>query len=236
MAVERLLHHKVHTVATSKINKRDGVGVLLYGVPIKSQSTASFHKDRDFIQNDDENNGDQDDDDDDDDEMEMDDNHHQEQHHANETLRTLIELSPPGVDQIKTIRSCLLPWHYKKKLSKKYIMKIMTRCQNQHFMMNDESQSSPMALLIKQKSSKNMNTNEYPRERNLFHELLQMEINVSSGVQVKQEEEYNDGDHCMIGDNGDDEEEKGDNINEGLEYSTLRPALHEANRVFKDAT
>ena len=77
IACERLARKRVLIVATQKTGKRDGVGVLLYG--------TRTH-------------GDDDDDDDDDDEQLTE---------RKSSTQTLVELNPPGVQQIRMMRSCL---------------------------------------------------------------------------------------------------------------------------------
>jgi Ku70/Ku80 N-terminal alpha/beta domain len=78
LACERLARSRVLQVATRKTGKRDGVGVFLYG-------TRTHENDHD-------------DDDDDDDEQSTE---------QKSSTQTLVELSPPGVQQIRTMRCCL---------------------------------------------------------------------------------------------------------------------------------
>ena len=68
IASEKLLHHRVHSVATTRLGKRDGVGILLFNCPTMIN-----------VEN-----------------------------HANASIRTLMELFPPGVDHIQTIRACMM--------------------------------------------------------------------------------------------------------------------------------
>ena len=79
IACERLARNRVLKVATQKTGKRDGVGVLLYG-------TRTHGDDND------------DDDDDDNDEQLTE---------RRSSTQTLVELNPPGVQQIRMMRSCL---------------------------------------------------------------------------------------------------------------------------------
>jgi ATP-dependent DNA helicase 2 subunit 1 len=67
IASEKLLHHRVNSVATTRTGKRDGVGIVLFNCPTVAQ-----------VEN-----------------------------HMNDSLRRLMDLSPPGVDHIQTIRSCM---------------------------------------------------------------------------------------------------------------------------------
>ena len=65
IACQKLLHHRVHNVATTRTGKRDGVGIVLFNCPI---STSSLN--------------------------------------LNSTsIRRLMELAPPGVEQIQKIRA-----------------------------------------------------------------------------------------------------------------------------------
>jgi ATP-dependent DNA helicase 2 subunit 1 len=78
VACERLCRDRVLRVATQKAGKRDGVGVLLYG------TQKPHHGD---------------------DEEEEDDEHHAIEQQS--STQALVELYPPGVTQIRTLRSCL---------------------------------------------------------------------------------------------------------------------------------
>jgi len=210
IATERLLHHKVQTVATSKINKRDGVGVLLYGTPFLNQ----FH-------NIDSSNNDKNDDHDDE-------NMDYETPHANSTIKSLIELAPPGVRQIKTIRSCLYSKFYDKN---KVLIKMQKNRQNRMLSLRKKG-------LLGDKVCENDDfiIDDTPRERDLEEELFSKIANDSSRhntngtIQVKEEEggiAATTVERVGIGNDHCDDYE--------MEFSTLRPALHEANRVFNEA-
>ena len=76
IACERLLHHRVHNVATTRTGKRDGVGILLFNCPAANLDPNSSDGGVD-------------------------------ENHATASIRRFMELSPPGVDQIQTIRACM---------------------------------------------------------------------------------------------------------------------------------
>jgi len=187
IAAERLLHHKVRTVVTTKTNKRDGVGVILYGSHMKTErNNSSEERGHDRIININEA------DDEEDDEEDI------ESPHANSSVRVLIDLTPPGVEQIKTIRSCLLPEHYKNKIGK------------------NTSTYSPIEI---------GGITEKIRERDLQKELFGFSVDAVVKTELQDEQEINGvNDHNEM--NLEEEE---------VEYSPLRPALHEANREFLNA-
>jgi hypothetical protein len=239
MAVERLIHHKVHTVATSKLNKRDGVGVILYGTPIRAQEQEDHNIHIQLNEYgdpilDDHMNQSGDGDSDDDEDMED-----VERPHANASIQTLIELSPPGVDQIKSIRSCLLPEYYDKNYKKK-----RKKDEQKQRQQKQQKQQNQLQLQVSSQSSMNLfsqgmnnDTIGTLRERDLQIELF----GLAGNIQIKEEEEGVEyqGDETTHTFKEEDEgkgtqKETGDQHN--MDYSTLRPALHEANRSFGDAT
>ncbi len=128
MAVERLLHHKVHTVATSRLGKRDGVGVILFGTP--DCASNDYEEDDKHDEGEDERENENERSDGNSKEIhhcdnreegdEEDEEEEEEEKHANESLKVLIKLTPPGVDQIKTIRSCLPPEFYHSNQAQKW--------------------------------------------------------------------------------------------------------------------
>ena len=198
MAVERLLHHKVRTVAMSKLGKRDGVGVILYGTP------------DDIKKNHDEKEGD----DDENDEDNEDDNQVEEETNANESLKELIKLTPPGVDQIKTIRSCLPPEFYHSNNSD-HVGSYHHQGNNKY---KNDSTKSPTNALIRDMDYKRAGsqTRCNGRERDLFVELFG-KGDSDEDSEGESESEVED----------DEEQEKKD--------CSLRHALNEATRTFANA-
>jgi len=123
MACERLLLLRVHYMSTSNSSKRDGIGIMLYGMPPSSASsllqkthgtnntnnittnknnTNNNHIKREQGVDSDDEEEDQDDDDDDEDELRR----------RSISSLSLIDIAPPGIEQIQTIRSYLLPRQY----------------------------------------------------------------------------------------------------------------------------
>lgn len=248
MAAERLLHHKVNTVATSKINKRDGVGVILYGAPVR-EYVHNNHGDNNnindnsdnpihFNENGDDMEGAQSVDSDDDDESTV-----MERPHVNQTVKTLVELSPPGVDQIKTLRSYLPPQFFDKKkrnngdFSSSNIHRIIMNNQNGA---NADGINDLSNDFIREMNDEIDFT---PRERDLQMELFGSAGNTGKNQNIKEEEEdisrrctdniTGGQEQMVISSNNNENLDDGDD--DDLEYCTLRPALHEAHRAFTNA-
>jgi hypothetical protein len=118
-AAHRLLRARVRDVAETKTGKRDGVGVLLYGCdPDRRRRRQRLlrrggdggggggRRDDDTEDDDDDDGYDDDDDDEDDD----DDGRGGEEDDDDDPLPTtheLVELAPPGIEQILTVQECL---------------------------------------------------------------------------------------------------------------------------------
>ena len=210
MAVERLLHHKVYIVATSKQGKRDGVGVILFGTP-PSCINKNIEKDD---ENSDGGNSDDDVDTNDDEEEEKD---------ANDSLKVLIKLTPPGVDQIKTIRSCLLSQFYQSNRFPKWTSRIHGSNDGVH-RINDQSQTNELIRNMKGWKSKNSK-----RERDLYVELFGKKKQVLTTKNTINNKNIKDDEDGMT-----DKEVRKDEEEE-CTVSSLKVALYEATRTFVNA-
>lgn len=202
MAVERLLHHKVRTVAMSKLGKRDGVGVILYGTP--PECIKKNHKEID------EGN---DEDDDDYENNEDDDDNQVVEKNANESLKELIKLTPPGVDQIKTIRSCLPPEFYHSNRSSDHVGSYHHQGGDTKYK-NNNTKSPTNALIRDMNYERDGSQSRWNggRERDLYIELFgKGDSNEDSESDLEEDEE----------------QEKTD--------CSLRHALNEATRTFANA-
>ena len=87
MACERLLHDRVRTIAFARKGKRDGVGVVLFGK--RADSSKKNHDDGSEEE----------------DELES-------ESPFLSTVISLVDLKPPGNEEIKALRSCLTPTQY----------------------------------------------------------------------------------------------------------------------------
>jgi ATP-dependent DNA helicase II len=74
MAAERLVHSRIHKVATTKQGKRDGVGILLFNAPTQNKDMIHVGLNA---------------------------------HDGYDSLRTALELEPPGVRHIQSLRGAI---------------------------------------------------------------------------------------------------------------------------------
>ena len=94
-ACESILRQKIRHVATNKTGKRDGIGILFYG----SKVSTAEESDDDDDNNKNSNNDDVIESDLEDSEI--------ENPPTNAPVKWILSLAPPGIQQVKTIQSCL---------------------------------------------------------------------------------------------------------------------------------
>jgi len=96
----QILQERIQDTVKLKIGKRNGVGVILYDTkPLVTTKGSKRDDDKDKDDNHDDDDDEEDDEDDSDDE---DDDHTIPRH-----VHVLMDLSPPGIRQVQTIRECL---------------------------------------------------------------------------------------------------------------------------------